>query len=304
MENFVIIIIYLLIGVFLKATKRLPENFSNSLNLFVIYVSLPALVLLRIPSMEISSELMFVAALPWVMVVLGSVMVLLFSRMLGWEKEVIGCLLLMVALGNTSFLGIPMVKAFFGEDAIAYAVIYDQLGSFLALATYGSLVLAFFASRKEATPKPWEILTKILSFPPFIALVVALFIRNITYPQFVLSILKSLGATLVPVVMIAVGHQLCIRLEAGTLKALMAGLIMKLCAAPLLALLIVKLFGLHGPSVEVAVFEAGMPPMVSAGALAIMAGLSPGLTAALVGAGIFLSFLTLPVLFEIIKLVI
>jgi len=39
-----------------------------------------------------------------------------------------------------------------------------------------------------------------------------------------------------------------------------------------------------------------MPPMISAGAMAIMAGLSPKLTAALVGLGIFLSFITLPFL--------
>jgi hypothetical protein len=40
--------------------------------------------------------------------------------------------------------------------------------------------------------------------------------------------------------------------------------------------------------------------MVSAGAVAIMANLSPTLTAALVGAGILLSFATLPLLFQLL----
>jgi hypothetical protein len=40
--------------------------------------------------------------------------------------------------------------------------------------------------------------------------------------------------------------------------------------------------------------------MVSAGALAILAGLSPALTAALVGLGIILSFVTLPILFYLL----
>ncbi len=301
MENFIITITYLIIGVFLKTTKKLPENFSSSLNLFVIYVSLPALVLIKIPFLEIGHELLFVAILPWIMVALGSAMVLLFSRIFRWKRDVTGCLLLMVALGNTSFLGIPMVRAFFGEDAVAYAVIYDQLGSFLALSTYGSVVLAFFASKKDINPNFQDIVIKILTFPPFIALVLAFLLRSIAYPALILRILDSLGSTLVPVVMIAVGYQLCIRLEASTVKALMVGLFMKLCVSPILALVVVKLVGLHGDPVRVAIFEAGMPPMVSAGALAIMADLSPRLTAALVGAGILLSFLSLPVLFEIIS---
>ncbi len=51
---------------------------------------------------------------------------------------------------------------------------------------------------------------------------------------------------------------------------------------------------------QVSIFEAGMPPMVSAGVLAILANLSPALTAALVGIGIVLSFATLPILYQML----
>ena len=78
------------------------------------------------------------------------------------------------------------------------------------------------------------------------------------------------------------------------------GLCIKLGAAPLCALAIASIVGLEGLEVEVAIMESGMPPMVSAGALAILANLSPTLTAALVGAGIVLSFLTLPVIFHLL----
>lgn len=70
--------------------------------------------------------------------------------------------------------------------------------------------------------------------------------------------------------------------------------------APLLALLFCRVFGLNNLPSRVAILESGMPPMVSAGALAIMAGLSPELTAAMVGLGILLSFLTLPLLFQLL----
>jgi predicted permease len=204
-----------------------------------------------------------------------------------------------VPLGNTSFLGIPMVSAFFGQKAVPYAVLYDQLGSFLALATYGSLVIAFYGSG-PARPTPAGVARKILLFPPFLALLAALFFSRLAWPALLTALLKALAATLVPVVMIAVGFQFTLKLERETLAPLGLGLAIKLVAAPLLALALCRLFAFNGEPARVAIFEAGMPPMVSAGALAILAELSPPLTAALVGLGLVASFLTLPLLYQLL----
>jgi hypothetical protein len=45
-----------------------------------------------------------------------------------------------------------------------------------------------------------------------------------------------------------------------------------------------------------------MPPQISAGAVAIAAGLAPELVAALVGYGILLAFITLPALYALMSL--
>jgi len=124
--------------------------------------------------------------------------------------------------------------------------------------------------------------------------------RPLTFPPPLVALLNALAGTLVPVVMVAVGFQLTLRLSPETLKPLGAGLSIKLVVAPLIALLFCRILGFDTLAARVAVFEAGMPPMVSAGALAIMAGLSPKLTAALIGLGIILSFLTLPLLFRLL----
>ncbi len=76
------------------------------------------------------------------------------------------------------------------------------------------------------------------------------------------------------------------------------GLLLKLVAAPLCALFCCRIFGWQSLAAKVSVFEAGMPPMVTAAALASLAGLAPEFTAALVGYGILFSFVTLPVLFQ------
>ncbi|MFH2123224.1 MAG: AEC family transporter [Pseudomonadota bacterium] len=297
MENFILTIAFLLIGIGLRRLPQFPKETAQVLNLFVIYVSLPALILLKVPELTFSRDILSPVIMPWVMLVVSAVIILLAARLYHWPQGMTGALLLLVPLGNTSFLGIPIVRAFFGEAGIPYAVLYDQLGSFLALATYGTVILALYGSGDR--PRLALIVKKVITFPPFLALVLAMICRNIVFPAPVISLLNSLAATLVPVVMIAVGYQLTPRLHPGMLSPLLIGLSVKLVAAPLLALAICRLLGIDTLAVRVAIFEAGMPPMVSAGALAIMAGLAPELTAAMVGVGILLSFLTLPLLFQL-----
>jgi predicted permease len=299
MENFVITITFLLIGMAIKRIPAFSDETGNVLNLFVIYISLPALVLLKIPELTFSKNLLVPALMPWVMLLFSCALILLLSRLFKWERATTGCLLLMIPLGNTSFLGIPMVKAFFGENAIPYALLYDQLGSFLALATYGSIILALYGTG-ESKPTVAGVVKKVLSFPPFIALVLAFIIKSFPYPPIAVSILEILASTLVPLVMIAVGYQLTLRLSREVTSQLCIGLTIKLIAAPVAALFLCKIAGLEGEAVQVSIFQAGMPPMVSAGALAILAKLSPPLTAALVGIGIVLSFVTLPILYQML----
>ncbi len=297
MENFILTISFLLIGMGLRRLPQFPDETSQVLNLFVIYVSLPALVLLKVPELLFSRDLLVTALMPWIMLFLSAVLVFLAAKFFTWSREMTGCLLLMVPLGNTSFLGIPMVRAFFGDAGIPYAVLYDQLGSFLGLATFGSVVLAVYGHGDDR-PTVRSVIKRITTFPPFICLLAAFLLRGQVFAEPVTALLQTLAATLVPVVMIAVGFQLRLRLKAEVLKPLGVGLLIKLCLAPLFALLLCRVMGFNSLPAKVAVFEAGMPPMVSAGALAIMAGLAPELTAALVGLGILLSFVTLPVLFQ------
>ena len=294
MENLILTLSFLFLGMGLRRLPHFPKDTAQVLNLFAMTLSLPALVLLKVPQLHFSPDILVPVIMPWAMLAVSALLILLLSKLLGWKKEIVGVLLLLIPLGNTSFFGIPMVQAFFGENGIPYAVLYDQLGSFLALATYGAVILALYGSGGKPTPA--SVLGRMVSFPPFLALLLALACRSLTFPAPLLALLNALAATLVPVVMVAVGFQLTLRLSPEVLKPLGAGLIIKLAVAPLIALLFCRLLGLGTLAAQVAIFEAGMPPMVSAGALAIMAGLSPKLTSALIGLGIMLSFITLPLL--------
>ncbi len=129
------------------------------------------------------------------------------------------------------------------------------------------------------------------TFPPFAALLVALIpFRHSAGLDF---ILKGLGDPLVPLAMFAVGLKLELRLPTEG-AAFAFGLFVKMVLSPLVALLVAHVLGATGIAARVAILEAAMPPMITAGALAAFAGLAPELSAALVGYGVLGSLVTVP----------
>jgi len=317
MQNILATILFLAIGFALGLLSRsqarngipirwqigIPENLADALTTFVIFVSLPALILYRVPTLEISTDLLVPVVMPWIMLAFSAAMVVAVSALINWTKSVKGLLLLLVPLGNTSFLGIPMVETFFGEEHVVYALLYDQLGTFLGLATYGAVITGLYGGNHgsgERSPLRNTILLKIAAFPPFIALLLAFVIRPVTLHPVITSTLGVLSDTLVPLVMIAVGFKIRFTIARTHRLPLAVGLALKLVAAPLVALAGCRLLGLSGNAADVAVFESGMPPMIAAWAVAMKAGLEPELGAALVSLGILLSFVTLPFLFQLL----
>lgn len=294
MESFYLILSYIIIGMLLKRFKTLPDNTAMVLNGFVLYVALPALILKSIPLLSFSSALYIPVATPWFLLVFVIALTLLLSKIFHWSREVTGALLIILPLGNTSFLGYPMTEALFPPEGMPYAVVYDQLGSFIALATYATIVAAMYSS-KVAAPSFRDIAIKIITFPSFIALIVGLSLRGTPLPSFVDSLISGLALTLVPVVMVAVGFQLQFRFARDELNPMAIALSIKLMLMPFVAWLLWYSFGQSGLVVDVSVFQAAMPPMISAGAIAIMAGLAPRLVSGVIGFGVLFALVTLPI---------
>ena len=295
MSNFILIGIFVGLGLLFRRMQAFPKDSPQVLNMFALYVSLPALILLKIPQLQLGREALVAAIVPWGMLLLSVVLILLAARKFAWSRTKIGVLLLVVPVGNTSFMGVPMVNAFFGSAGIPYLIVYDQVGTMLIFALYGSLILAIYG--REGALNIASVARRALTFPPTIAAVAGLALRPWPYPEEVVTILHGISQSLTPLVMTAIGLQLNWRLNRHVFGPLSCGLLIKLLIAPVVALAVCRLLGLGGLPVDVAVFEAGMPPMVTAGALAVVAGMESELAVALVGIGIIVSFVTLPLVF-------
>jgi predicted permease len=88
----------------------------------------------------------------------------------------------------------------------------------------------------------------------------------------------------------------------GLISALTLGLLFKLIVGPILiAFVLVKLLGTTGQMTQVTIFEAAMAPQIGASIVAIEHKLDPPLVTLMVGIGIPLSFLTLPLWWYVLQ---
>lgn len=294
MDAFWLILAMLGLGLGFQHLRTFPDNAAEVLNKVVLYVCLPAAVLLYAPRLELGAGVLAVAAVPWALVGVTVLAVAGLTRLLGLRRDEKAVLLLCVALGNTSFLGYPLVRALLGEEALPYAVVYDQFGAFLILSTFGLYVLARYGG--DADPTARDILRRIATFPPFLAMVFGLTLMPAEPPAWIAGGLQRLADALLPLVVLAIGLGLKLKLPRDELRPLAAGLTLKLGVMPAVALALVWLLplGLEPVARDTVVLESAMPPMVTAAALAISHRLAPGLASAMVGYGILLSLATLP----------
>jgi predicted permease len=299
MPNLVLLIACFLLGVLMRRLGRFPEATPSVLNAFIINVSLPALTLLYVHELPIDRSLAYPTAMAWVLFGLGMIFFVTLGRAAGWSRGTIGGLILVGGLANTSFLGLPMIEAFYGEEHLGLGILIDQLGTYMVLSTLGILIAVTYAA---GVASPAAIALKVVRFPPFQAVLLALALKPIAYPEGIELVLGKLGATLAPLALVSVGYQLRLAELRGRIAALSAGLAFKLVMGPALIMaLFAGALGAGGTTIQVTIFEAAMAPQIGASIVALEHKLDPPLITLMVGIGIPLSFLTLPLWWYVLQ---
>lgn len=302
MDSIILVFVCMLAGVGLQRVKAFPKNAYAALNQFVIYISLPALALYYIPKIAVSFKLLYPLGVAWIGFLLAFLFFYTLGRAMGWSKKLTGCLILTAGLGNTSFVGFPVIEALYGKEGLQTAIIVDQPGTFIVMATLGIVVAAAYSRGAVGAT---AIFRKIVLFPPFIAFFTAIFMNMAGYDftDDVQSVFRRLGSTVTPVALVAVGMQLKIERKSRHWGFLGLGLFFKLMVMPAFFYLLYRLIiGADGLAVDVSVMEAAMAPMITASILATSHGLKPKLSGMMIGIGIPLSFITLAFWYWVLQL--
>lgn len=264
------------------------------LNRFIVWVPLSATVLLTLHALKWESGYWAPVSMAWIAFAAAVAFFSILGRRFGWSSRTVGALVMTGGLGNTAFVGYPLVRALYGESAMPIAVLIDQAGSFFVLSTAGLFAASYYSAGKASAG---AVLRRMARFPPLWALIAAGALRPFEFPADLTALLHFGMKLLVPLALISVGGALSFdraRLSRER-RPVAAGLLFKLVLFPAaLSAVLVGLLHQHGETVRITVVQSAMAPMITAAIVAEEYGLDGELCSLMVSLGIPLSLLTVP----------
>lgn len=298
-ETVLAIFLLLLAGYVIRRVGVLKASDASVVSSIILYLTLPAFIFTALYGTHISVTQMItpVVALAGQIIVLG--LAYLVARLLKLDRRTTGGMMLVAAFGNTGFLGYPLTVAAFPGDreALTTAVMFDQFGMALPLYTIGIVVASVFGSRSFDLSG----LFAFLKMPVFPVTIIALLVKNQPVPDAILTALSYLGAATVPLAMISIGLALTGGHIVSSIKPLIAVIILKMAALPLLVHFGMAAIGASATVHSVAVMEAATPSAVMAGVIAGRYGANGAFAAGAVFATTVLSIAVIPVVLMLIR---
>ena len=192
-------------------------------------------------------------------------------------------------------MGLPMVSALFGQETLAYAIIYDQLGNFLGVSLVAAITIAAF-DPQQPQPDKRAIVLNVFHFPPFLTLLAGLLLPVEAVVNVLHWPLALLAQLIIPLTMLSIGLQFRFRPDREHRRAVLYIIAVKMALLPLMVWLFGLLVRADAVAVTAAAFQAAMPPMVTAAVLLMANRMATGLVVAALGMGTLLSFVSLPLL--------
>ena len=301
MVNFVLIAVCILAGMILKATKSIHPDAHKGINTWILYLALPAASFKYLPKVSWSLEMLF----PVLATVCTAVFSLLFMHFYckakGYSARSKGTLELATGYSNTSFVGFPLVSAFYGESLLSIAIICDQT-MFFSLSTIG-IISAVRGGSKTGTVSAKFILKRLFTFPPFIGCILALVLSPFIDFSAADPLFDKLAATISPLALFSVGLQLKFNGWQKLIPQMSVSLLYKLILSPIIALGMTFLFGIKGNIAKITVFEAAMPTVITASIIAEQFRLNTKLINLIIGISIIVALVTTAVWFQIIEFI-
>ena len=282
------IAIYLLFGYLFKI---IFQDNSKQLVDFIIYFSLPAIVFSKIYPLELDTKILWLILMFMAIIFFNLFLSYCVGKIMRLNRVTLATFMIMATFGNTSFIGFSYIDAFYGQDYIVYGVIYDIFGSFLLLVSVGMIIITWGSGRKNSV---LNISKSIFLFPPMIMFIITIFAKNFEIPKFLIYTSTNLGATLVPIAMIAIGMKLELKHIFTKLHIVTVAVVLKMLIIPIIVLFVFKYFyGIDETWVKVTIIEVAMPPMTMAAVLAIKGGLDEKIAINSLVLGVIVSLFTI-----------
>lgn len=242
LSSLIMIFILIVPGVFFKRKNIFTVEQNGAINSIVVNLTWPCLV---IDAMQMEFSMQILKDCGYIMVVCVIILALMFvlsfpfAKMVKLTKRKRYVTIFMLMFGNTGFIGIPVIQALYGTDAVFYAAIVELINDVLIF-TVGIMLIQMSAGADL------KVGFKQFINPGLIGVIIGLilFLLNIQLPEVIGGSIEMIGAATTPLSMFCIGYQiggLSFRQIAGDLQ-IYAVCFVKLLIVPVIALLLVKIW--------------------------------------------------------------
>jgi hypothetical protein len=204
----------------------------------MLYAALPFIVFFVLARAELTAGAGFGLLLGYAsLAIVGALAYALATRVLTLPTPTAAMVVIAAIMGNTGFLGAPVVATLLGHDDLGAAVTYDALVSGPMFFVVGFAVAAAFTTRGQAAGVRAR--TYLLRNPPLIAVAAALLAPDALAPDVLVDVARALLIALAPVGFFVVGVQLAserIGVPPPLTTPVAVVIALRLAAAPLLLL--------------------------------------------------------------------
>ncbi|SDQ06658.1 hypothetical protein SAMN05421664_0277 [Chryseobacterium soldanellicola] len=299
MVNFVLIAVCILAGMILRATKSIHPEAHKGINTWILYLALPAVSFKYLPKVHWTTEMFFPIIATFLTSVFCFFFMMFYSRSKGYSRRSRSTLELVSGYSNTSFVGFPLVAAFYGESFLSIAIICDQT-MFFSLSTLG-IIAALKGGSKSGTISAGFILKRLITFPPLIGCIAALILSQFMDFTSAEPFFDKLAATVSPLALFSVGLQLKFNGWKKLIPQMSVSMLYKLIVAPAITLGLALLLGIKGNIAKITIFESAMPAVLTSSIIAEQFRLNTKLTNLTIGFSIIIGLFTSAVWYKIIE---
>ena len=195
---------------------------------------------------------------------------------------------------NCGFMGLPLQQAILGSDGVFYGAIFIAIFNVFTW-TYGFFLMGDVGQKLK--------MRELVLNPGIIGVTVGfiVFVTSFQIPKILLVPIKSFAALNTPLPMVVVGYYLAQITSLRVLKDknLVKTTIIKLLAAPLLALLLFYLAGIRGLLLTSLVISASAPSAANTVMFSVLFNRDTKLAVTLVSVSVLISLFTMPLVISL-----
>lgn len=251
--------------------RILPPALPNGLGKYLFWMGVPLSILGFLQQADLSGPVWLAGLVAWGCILVGLPLIWTWIQ---WELRrspppslarlqsppTQASLLLVATIGNTGYLGYPIILSLVGAPYFGWAIFYDMAG--VLIGGYGLGVL--LASRLgDRTRSPAQLLQTLVINPTLWALPVGLWMRTLPLSAGFGNALHTLAWSGVMLSLMLIGMRLSQLTSWKQTRLVSVSLGFKMLLAPLLLGAVLSLFGLGGAPRLVMVLQSAMPPAFS-----------------------------------------